>query len=282
MVRTCLAHDLVNKNRWTKKQLDYLHTLDDKSMHAITTAIMEYLITNNAFSAPYIDCTGGYIENGLIFRTHGGLFKASLDRKKNELPHFLPNVPVMSNLNVIPLALNDGSEPVSIHGSNLVAVLRTKQREYVSQSTIKARMEYESKTYRYIKNTYTAMTLYTCCKSIWTKKKYKFCRREFKDLTEFHNYALGLLKRQKCKCAISDILMLGARYTHTKKGMYKLSIDAIDATKGHVRGNMQIVCQFLNPTCRDKDKKRLDRNDAPSRWTKILFNTWLWGPKLTI
>ena len=278
MVRNCTSHDLLNKKRWEGEHVDYLCTLNDESFHIITAAIVDYLIAKQAFSAPFTDCTGGYIENGLIFRTHGGLFKASLDRKNNKLPHFLPSIPVMSNLNVIPLALNDATEPVNTHGSNLVAVLRTKQREYVSQSTIKARIEYESKKYRYIKDTYTGMTLYVCCKSIWTNKKYKFCRGDFKDLAEFHTYALGLLKRQKCKCAVSDILMLGARHTYTKKRMYKLSIDAIDATKGHVRGNMQIVCQFLNPTCRDKDKTHHDPTDGPSRWTQILFNTWLWGP----
>ena len=56
--------------------------------------------------------------------------------------------------------------------------------------------------------------------------------------------------------------------------MYQMSIDAIDPVKGHVPGNMRIVCRFLNPTNFDKTKKRHDEDDGVSIWTKDLYKEW--------
>lgn len=53
-----------------------------------------------------------------------------------------------------------------------------------------------------------------------------------------------------------------------------MSIDAIQPTLGHVPGNMRIVCRFLNPVCRDKDKTYDDPHDGPSQWTPELFRQY--------
>ena len=46
-----------------------------------------------------------------------------------------------------------------------------------------------------------------------------------------------------------------------------MSVDAIDPLKGHVRGNLRVICLYLNNTNRDNDKKHHDENDAQSAWT---------------
>ena len=34
--------------------------------------------------------------------------------------------------------------------------------------------------------------------------------------------------------------------THTRNSLFDVSIDRIDSSKGHVRGNIQLVCKFIN------------------------------------
>ena len=60
----------------------------------------------------------------------------------------------------------------------------------------------------------------------------------------------------------------------TRSRWMQMSIDAIDARKGHVQGNMRLVCLFLNPANRDKDKKYDDPDDPPTNWTTELYNKY--------
>ena len=52
---------------------------------------------------------------------------------------------------------------------------------------------------------------------------------------------LKILEDQKFLCAVSGVLL-----THNLYDPFGASIDRIDSTKGHVRGNIQIVCIFIN------------------------------------
>lgn len=55
------------------------------------------------------------------------------------------------------------------------------------------------------------------------------------------DYVIGILEKQECRCAILDIDM-----DHKNDSIRSASIDRIDSAKGHVRGNIQIVCQCIN------------------------------------
>ncbi len=54
-------------------------------------------------------------------------------------------------------------------------------------------------------------------------------------------FLLQMLARQDYKCAISGIPL-----THNHHDLQAVSVDRIDSTLGHVRTNIQLVCQFIN------------------------------------
>ena len=60
-------------------------------------------------------------------------------------------------------------------------------------------------------------------------------------------YIMDLLIQQGGCCIYCDIKM-----THKVGNLRAISIDRIDSTKGHVRGNVQLTCQFDNLGKRDK------------------------------
>ena len=54
-------------------------------------------------------------------------------------------------------------------------------------------------------------------------------------------YILDLWNKQEGKCAMTNIPM-----THERHDLAMVSIDRIDSTKGHIKGNVQLVCQWVN------------------------------------
>lgn len=54
-------------------------------------------------------------------------------------------------------------------------------------------------------------------------------------------YILDLLRIQDGYCAATELKM-----THKIGDMKAVSIDRIDSAKGHIKGNIQLVCQFYN------------------------------------
>ena len=54
-------------------------------------------------------------------------------------------------------------------------------------------------------------------------------------------YVLELYKAQDGKCAITKILM-----THSINDLEQISIDRIDSSKGYEKGNVQLLCRWVN------------------------------------
>jgi hypothetical protein len=54
-------------------------------------------------------------------------------------------------------------------------------------------------------------------------------------------YVLDLWKLQQGKCKITGIQM-----THQYNSLRSISIDRIDSNKGHIHGNIQLICKALN------------------------------------
>ena len=63
-------------------------------------------------------------------------------------------------------------------------------------------------------------------------------RREFNIDIE---YVMQLWDSQKGICALTGLPMV-----HIFDSLYAVSIDRIDSSKGHIRGNIQLVCQCVN------------------------------------
>lgn len=55
------------------------------------------------------------------------------------------------------------------------------------------------------------------------------------------DYVVELIEKQNEKCAITGVQM-----TRNRSDLFAASIDRIDSNKGHIKGNIQIVCQMVN------------------------------------
>ena len=261
MIRRNICHD---KNIFPTS-IDWLNQLNtNPKIHQYTTDIMTVIVEQNMLQPNYMDACGGFCPSGLILQSHGGLFALSLDRKNNDLPHFLPNQPALENLNLIPLALNHNTNPVNHHGTQLCQVLRQKCKETHTKEAIIRIEESQEKTRLKRKMT----LLYNKCNSI--RGRDELCRSSFPTLKKLWEYCKDLLKKQNYQCAISSIPMLVQATTEEEK-LYVMSVDAIDPRKGHVKGNLRIVCVFLNSTNLSKQKTYVNPDDHPSSWTQQLF-----------
>lgn len=54
------------------------------------------------------------------------------------------------------------------------------------------------------------------------------------------DYLMGLFEQQEGLCAISGYPM-----THVVGDIYSVSMDRIDSSKGHIKGNIQLVCLIM-------------------------------------
>ena len=72
--------------------------------------------------------------------------------------------------------------------------------------------------------------------------KARLCRVSWKHPKNITlNYVLEILKQQNELCAISGLPM-----AHIFGSPYSISIDRIDSKFGYVRGNIQLVCKWVN------------------------------------
>ena len=118
--------------------------------------------------------------------------------------------------------------------------------------------------------------LYQCCASIWYSKrgqKVGKVKTSFKTFTNFFDAMKKMLRNQKCRCLLSDIFLLGI--TDRARHPFAMSIDAIEPCKGHVKGNLRIICWFMNSLNADNCKKRQDPNDGQSSWDRQSFQRYI-------
>ena len=284
----------IKKTKFTKKMREYSRSLskDNRANHDIAKQILDILIEKQMFDKSAIDDAGGRLPNGFVLRTHGGVFALTLDRKNNDHPHFLEGQPVTANLNFVASGMNNRANIVSRYGNKTCEVLRKKVAEQHSAEEVnrilqRARLRDHCKNGERFKN-----TLHVSCNcAFYAEKKYykkylqnpnkytpekiaamKQFREDFPTAEHIFQYVLQLFDHQEARCAISGILIdndLDA------PDCFFPSLDAINPRKHHVKGNLRIVCRFLNSTNHDKQKQYEHPDDLESAWKTDSFMSYI-------
>ena len=252
--------------------------------HRIASQILHYALDENMLTENSRDEAGGILPEGFRLCNHGGVDALGLDRKDNSLPHFLKDVhPVGpdSNIRLVAKAMNTTANIVVAYGDQTA----NKVRDFTKASAAfeeakgdawikkrKATWACEQKTNVKINGKWTPNVAYTSCSNAF--KRDPECREKFGNVNAFFKYGLDLLAKQGFLCAISGIYLTGHLDKADTHGHFQMSLDAIEPTKGHVKGNLRWVCKFLNSTNRDKDKHD-DATDGPlSYWIRDSFGTY--------
>jgi len=205
------------------------------------------------------DDAGGHVKP-LLQCYH--IYQLSLDRKDNNLPHFVDNG--LSNISFVILGVNNRAEHretehsiVGTYGNGTVAEFIRRRNLPVDLDAIMER-ELKPTVKKKINVVYQS-----CAKAYRVDKK---TQAQFDSLQEFFHHGVELLRNQGARCAISDIPLDGHR--GSADSFFQPSLDAIKPKLGHVKGNLRWVILCLNAT----DHAKRNPNDSKaSRWTKQKF-----------
>ena len=258
MIKTNIRGDQRKKNLRPQDRVLLASMHNNNTIHHIATQIARRILKDGLLKKNATDVFGGFLPNGLIMRAHGGLFKLSHDRLEETHPggehciHYPDPNNAMANIRLVPFAINLG------HCGTFTLDM---VQQAVGQSVdLVSLLDYESQT--------TKSTMYNCCVVFYTDEK---ARTAFETINAMWQWARARLQDIGGRCEISGIPL---RTNQQKGSPFQMSIDAINPRLGHVPGNMRIVCRFLNPSCRDKDKTYEDPGDGPSQWTPALFRQY--------
>jgi len=278
-VKTSIQGDIKNK-KFTEEQHSYLRGIyNNKSHHKIAQEILDILIERNMFVKDAMDEAGGILPNGIVLRPHGGVFSLSLDRKNNNLPHFIKDQPATSNISITADGMNTQINIVVEYGEKTCEVLRNEVNKKHDENKVKQILNRASTMRKTNRN-----IIYATCKGAFQHeekdyKKYlknpeKFkkddievmeqFRKDFPTRNDLFQYGLKLFREQKALCPLSNILMDN---DPNSPDFFKPSLDAIVSRKRHVKGNLRFVCRFLNNANFDKMKTYDHPDDLEAAWT---------------
>ena len=311
MVKGCLQNDLGNKRAqpFTDEELKYCRDVlkDNTRYHTLARDVLDYVLQRDMLTPGARDEAGGILPQGIVLRPHGGVFALGLDRRDNARPHFLKGVPTVgdhSNLRLVAKAINTRANVVVSHGNQACEFLRQAMRQPVTQEQKKAAWSREQSATKTVDGKTVINAAYNSCGTAFYSDE--LCRAQFGDIDTLFRYGLELWAKQGLLCNLSGILLQGndcedskaedseavraedSEAVRTKASLpvqteallpkhsfFKMSLDAIVPTRGHVRGNLQWVCWGLNSTNRDKTKRCHDENDPDSAWTRETLAAYL-------
>ena len=238
----------------------------NQNIHHIATQWLRYLIQNKRMDT-------FQHESGLTidykFQKHGGLFQISLDRKDNDYPHFYGSMDAFQNVRDVPLCLNTRCNPFKHYSNFKQAVL--DQIKLPSTLDL-GKLMHSKKSICYI----GIGNIWRSKRKVKGQVEHVLLKNMFDNIKNFQSYCLKVLKDQEYKCAITGIYLLNDMYDKipANKKVFSMSINAIDPTVGHVRGNIEWVCRFINVINAEKNKKIHHKDDPPNAWTKELFEKY--------
>jgi len=204
------------------------------------------------------DDAGGFVKPVL---EPYNIFSLTYERNYNDGDHFVNND--LENISLVILGINNGAKHktnntslTGTYGKGTVAELKRRRNLTVDLDAIMAR---ESKPH--VKK--TPAVVYTSCNNVYRVDKKT--QAQFGSVGEFFTYCLRLLRKQRARCAISDIPMDGHAWSDAN--FFQPSLDAIDPTLGHVKNNLRWVVFCLNAA----DNAKKNKASKKSRWTRQKF-----------
>lgn len=289
LIYVCIRHDL-ERIHALKKSIQYNEKINNQdkvryytnilanygdvventneNRHHIATQWLRHLIQNKRMDT-------FQHESGLTFayhfQNHGGLFQISLDRINNNYPHFYGSMDPFQNVRDVPLCLNTACNPLMHYPNFKQTVL--DQIKLPSTLNLDTLMHRKSICYHGICNIWNSK------RKVNNQVEHDLLVSKFGTLKNFQSYCLKVLKDQEYKCAVSGMYLLNDLYDKmpANKKVFSMSINAIDPTLGHVRGNIEWVCRFINICNKEKSKTYHRKDDPPNAWTKELFKKYFLG-----
>lgn len=302
-VKDCAKHD-ATKRKLTAAQRAYAARLetDPVRKHALAQQILEYVIERELLWPGATDDLGGRIASGLKLRAHAGLWGLSLDRRDNGEPHFAvpadaweprlvegyggsaaaaasqamvsayratppPVIGPGTNLRAVAAGMNTAKNPGDCWDDATCARLRAELARPVTEAMVQSAIAAEAKSW----GGRTINVLYNSTLKAFQDPK---AQAAFGSVAAMFAYTWELLSEQRVRCAVSGILLRGLSGP-VEERVFRMSVDAIDPLQGHVRGNLRLICQFLQAGARDKKKKTADADDGPSQWTEEMFREYV-------
>ena len=302
-VRDCAKND-ATKRKLTAAQRAYAARLetDPVRKHALAQQILEYVIERELLWPGATDDLGGRVSSGLKLRAHAGLWGLSLDRRDNGEPHFAVPADAWeprfiegyggsaaaaasqamvsayraappraigsgTNLRAVAAGMNTSSNPGDHWDGATCARLRTELARPVTEAMAE-------RTIAAGAGSRNGRTMHVLYRSTTSAFRDPTAQVDFGTVAAMFLYTKELLSNQGARCAVSGILLRGLSGP-VEERVFRMSVDAIDPLQGHVRGNLRLICQFLQAGARDKAKKTADADDGPSQWTSALFRAYV-------
>lgn len=234
--------------------------------------------------------TRGYDDNGgnvtgitKITLDRFSLMSVILDRIDDALPHFVND----SLDNILITIRGMGSWSSIYKGKDCCAKLRAEMLRDVSQTEIDEALQRERLTKsrlvaKALGCTATNNRLYQTSSKAFQDPKAKAA---FGTRRKVFDYSYDLFVKAGARCAHSGIFFSGYAYNRVKNANgrsvphpFQPSLDAVDPTKGHVPGNLRLVCACLNNidmTKMDVHKALRSNREAPQQWTRALWRHYV-------
>ncbi len=280
LVKGCMSRDMKNMSEWSEKDQQDLREINNTEARQV----LAIDVFNRYNTLGDTDDLGGNITGKckIVLFPHS-LFSLSLVWKDHTKPHFADKS--LNNLLFTIKGMNGVNDLytwASLNYGTICEQLRREMQREITDEMVQEALEREkfSKSTalaRRFNQTLCDNVLYNSVKTAYKDPK---ATAAFESLKEMYTHIYGLYRAALVRGTVCDIFMSGHVYNQFSKGRhphpFQPSVDAIDPTLGHVKGNLRIVCAFLNSldhskTNKYKDLKEQDHGKIPHSWTRELW-----------
>ena len=280
LVKGCMERDVKNMSHWSEKdQQDLRDINNNEARHKLAIDVF-----NRYNALGDTDDLGGNItgQSKIVLHSHS-LFSLSLLWKDHSRPRFVDKS--LNNLLFTIKGMNATSDLYKWASRNYRTIceqLRREMQREITDEMVQEALEREkfSKSRTLARRFNQSPRMNVLYESVHMAYQDPKAKKAFRSVQEMYTHIYDLYRAAGARCNVCDIFMSGHTYNKFSKGRhphpFQPSIDAIDPTKGHVRGNLRVVCAFLNSqdnSKRNKYKalKEEDHGEIPHSWTKELW-----------